>query len=259
MTERVVRPFAPQDIDELPTPVVSLPAEYPAGHHVRSHSHRRHQLVYACDGVMTVTTAAGAWVVPPERAVWMPAETEHAVRMHGPVSMRSLYIRADAAPGLPAACCVVTVPPLLRELIVAAMDIPPRYGADGPEGRMMAVILDRIRGLRTAPLHLPMPTDPRLKAVADALLDDPGDQRSLIAWAAGAGASGRTLARLFVRDTGMTFRQWRRQARLLATLTRLAAGEPVTTVALDLGYDSPSAFIAMFRKALGETPGRYFS
>ncbi len=256
----MMRPLIhPDEIEDLPRPIVTLANDYAHGHVIARHRHRRAQLVYASAGVLTVATAAGAWVVPPQRAVWVPALTEHRVRAQGRVSMRSLYIEPDAAPGLPAECCVVTVPPLLRELILAAMEFPRLYALDGPEARVMAVILDQIRAARIAPLHLPMPADARLRSVTEALVAAPGDDRTLAAWAAHAGASGRTLARLFLRETGMTFRQWRRQARLLAALTRLATGEPVTTVALDLGYDSPSAFIAMFRKALGETPGRYFS
>ena len=122
----------------------------------------------------------------------------------------------------------------------------------------MEVALDQIRAVRVTPLHLPAAVDRRLSTVTRAIAETPGDSRGLKDWAACAGASSRTLARLFLRETGMTFRQWRQQARLLSALTRLAAGQPVTTVALDLGYDSPSAFIAMFRRALGETPGRFY-
>jgi AraC-like DNA-binding protein len=150
------------------------------------------------------------------------------------------------------------VPPLLRELILRAVDLPALYDEDGPAGRLMQVILDQIDTLEIAALHLPTSAHPRLSPILDALLRYPEDDRALDAWGRQAGASGRTLARLFQRETGMSFRAWRQQARLLAALARLAADEPVTTVALDLGYDSLSAFIAMFRKATGTTPGRYF-
>ena len=247
------------DLDSLPRPVATLATDYPPGYVIARHSHRRAQLVHAAAGVMTVTTETGTWVVPPQRAVWVPALIEHAIEAHGRLAMRTLYIAPDAAPGLPKDCCVITVPPLLRELILEAMRIPPLYSTAGPGARILAVILDRIRVARVAPLHLPLPADPRLRRITDALSLDPGDRRRLSDWARTAGASDRTLARLFLSETGLTFRQWRQQARLLDALPRLAAGQPVTTVALDLGYESPSAFIAMFKRALGETPGRYFS
>ncbi len=249
----------PADIEDSPRPVVGLAGDYAGGHRIAPHRHRRAQLVYATAGVMAVTTERSAWVVPPQRAVWVPALTEHSIRMHGRVSMRALYIAPEAAPGSPHACCVVTIPPLLRELIHEIMGFPALGAPDAAQARVMAVVLDQIRAVRTTPLHLPAAVDPRLRTVTDSLAERPGDGRGLNDWAKTAGASGRTLARLFRRDTGMTFRQWRQQARLLAALTRLAADQPVTTVALDLGYDSPSSFIAMFRRALGETPGRFFS
>ena len=252
-------PIDPDDLDTMPRPVAALAADYPSGHVIARHSHRRAQLVHAAAGVMTVTTETGTWVVPPQRAVWVPALIAHAIKAHGRLAMRTLYVTPDAAPRLPKDCCVITVPPLLGELILEAMRIPPLYSMAGPGARIFAVILDRIRVARVAPLHLPLPADTRLRRITDALSLGPGDRRRLSDWATTAGASDRTLARLFLSETGLTFRQWRQQARLLDALTRLAAGQPVTTVALDLGYESPSAFIAMFKRALGETPGRYFS
>ena len=221
------------------------------------HRHRRAQLLFAIEGVMTVSTRDGTWVVPPQQAVWVPAETEHDVKSKQLLSMRSLYIDPSALGDLPVTCCVVSVPPLLRELIVRAVGFGFDYPPDGPEARLMAVIPDELARLDAEPLHLPLPTDVRLRAVTDALIADPGDGRDLKAWAKSAGASERTLARLFVKETGMTFGTWRQRRRLLAAIGRLAEGQPVTSVAFDLGYDSTSAFITMFRRTLGATPGRY--
>ena len=209
---------------------------------------------------MTVTAGPGAWVVPPGRAVWVPAGMEHTIQAHGRLAMRTVYVAPDAVPGLPVDCFVVNVSPLLRELILAAMTMtmPAHDPLAGPEARLAGVLLDQIRAARVAPLYLPYPSDSRLRRVADGLIADPGDARHLAAWAKTAGTSTHTLARLFAAETAMSFRQWRQQVRLLDALRRLASGQPVTTVALDLGYESPSAFIAMFRKALGTTPGRYF-
>ena len=147
---------------------------------------------------------------------------------------------------------------LLRELIVRAVAQPRLYDPDGPDGRLMAVILDQLERLAETPLHLPIPGDPRLRRITDALMKDPADGRRLSDWAATAGASSRTLARLFVATTGLTFGAWRQQARLLHAMRLLAHGEPVTTVALEVGYESPSAFVSAFACAFGTTPGRYY-
>jgi AraC-like DNA-binding protein len=243
---------------DVPRPVVCLAREYPAGHVIPVSRHVRGQLIYASRGVMTVNAPQGAWVVPPQRAVWVPPGTPHWTRATTALSMRTLYIDAALPLRLPAGCCVVTVSHLLRELIAAAMHIPARYDEDGAPGRLVAVLLDQLRTLPAAPLHLPLPSDERLGRLSAALRADPSDGRSLQAWGRAVGASSRTLARLFQRETGMGFRAWRQQVRLLAALERLAAGESVTAVALELGYETPSAFVAMFRRALGTSPGRYF-
>lgn len=246
------------EVEDVPRPVVTRPAKYPNGFVIPPHRHRRAQLVYAAEGVMTVTTEQGMWVVPPQRAVWVPALVEHSIRMTGQLLMCSLFITPDAVPGLPSVCCVVAVPLLLRALILHAVTLPRLYAPDSPDERLMMVILDQIQRLPVAPLYLPRPHDPRLQPIVEGLLQDPADTHTLTDWARTVGTSTRTLARLFLADTGMTFRHWGQQARLLEALRRLANREPVTTVALDLGYDSPSAFIAMFKRALGTTPGRYF-
>ncbi len=239
-------------------PVVAHAAEYDAGHRIQPHRHPVAQLIYAVTGVMTVTTADGTWVVPPQRAVWVPPLVTHAIRMTGAVGMRTVYMDPDAVTGLPTVCGVVHVGPLLRELVLRAVGVRQPYDADGADARIAAVLLDEIRAAPAAPLHLARPADPRALRVVRALEADPGDARTLAGWARTAGASSRTLARLFLRETGVSFRAWRQQLRLLRALERLADGQAVTTVAVDLGYDSPSAFIAMFRKALGTTPSDYF-
>jgi AraC-like DNA-binding protein len=245
-------------LEALPRPVVAFAHDYPAGHLITRHRHRRAQLLYAARGVMRVSTDLGIWVVPPQRAVWIPAGIDHEIGCSGVLGMRTLYVD-PALPGLPDACRVVDVPPLLRELILRAVTLPPLYDLGGPDGRLMQVILDQIETLEQAPLHLPMSRHPRLRPILETLTAHPEDATELDAWGRRLGASGRTLARLFQAETGMSFRAWRQQARLLAALTRLAAGDPVTTVALDLGYESVSAFIAMFRRATGTTPARYFA
>ncbi len=247
----------PGDLEDTGQPVVALASDHPGPHHFPLHHHFRAQLVYAVAGVMTVSTAEGTWVVPPQQAVWVPPGVRHEVKCATPLAMRTLYIHPAAAGGLPQTCCVVPVPPLLRELILAAVAVPERYPPDGPEARLMAVIPDRLRSLEPEPLHLPIPADRRLRAITDALTGHPADGRSLADWARTAGASERTLARLFRRETGMTFGAWRQRLRLLTAVGRLAEGRSVTSVAYDLGYDSSSAFVAMFRRELGQPPARY--
>jgi len=244
-------------LQALPQAVHAHASDYPAGHDIPPHTHRRAQLIHAAEGVMTVRTASGAWVVPPGLALWMPGGMQHEVHAVTPLRMRTLYVRTDAAPWLPTTYRVVTVPPLLRELVLRAVHVPSDYTLDSPAGRLMQVTLDQAHDLEEAPLHLPMPRDRRLHGLAETLIADPGDARDLADWSRRAGASERTLARLFVAETGLTFGNWRQRLRLLTAMTRLAAGEPVTTVALDLGYASPSAFTAMFRRRMGAAPTRY--
>jgi AraC-like DNA-binding protein/quercetin dioxygenase-like cupin family protein len=247
-----------EEITSIPRSVVAMAKDFPNGHLIPFHQHARSQLLYASSGVMTVTTASGIWVVPPLRAVWIPALVEHQINCSGRLSMRTLYIRPEVAPNLPQECCVVSVPPVLRELILHATTLTHLYKPDSPEERIMNVILDLVQTLKVAPLALPIPRDSRLQKICGGLAENPADNSTLEDWGKTVGATSRTLARLFRSEMGMSFIQWRQQVRILEGLRRLAIEEPVTTVALDLGYDSPSAFIAMFRKALGRTPGQYF-
>jgi AraC-like DNA-binding protein/mannose-6-phosphate isomerase-like protein (cupin superfamily) len=243
---------------EMRRPLVAHAARYADGERIPRHRHPVAQLIHAWQGVMSVRTDQGSWVVPPQRAVWVPPGVVHSIRMRGRVEMCTVYLEPRRVPDAPSGCCVVQVTPLLRELILRAAGFAPAAAETGPEARVAALLVDEIRAAPVAPLHLPEPRDPRLRAVTRALLRDPGDARSLSAWARQAGASARTLARGFLRETGMGFGVWRQQARLLRGLELLAEGEPVTGVALELGYAGPSAFIAMFRRSLGATPGRYF-
>ncbi len=249
----------PDDYMRVPRPIAAMAKDFPHRHHIPVARHERGQLVYAVSGVMTVTTPHGTWVVPPQRAVWVPPRTDHESRMSGRVQMRTLYLRRDAATTLPRCCCVMNVSPLLRELILAATEMSLVYDERGRDARVMRLILDELRSASDLPLHLPLPADRRLALICDAILAAPADARSLDDWAKAVGASTRTLARHFREETGMSFAAWRQQARLLESLRRLAAGEPVTKVALDCGYASASAFGAMFRRALGVAPSAYFA
>jgi AraC-like DNA-binding protein len=179
--------------------------------------------------------------------------------MLGAVHVRTLYIRTGLSPRLPTECCVVNVSPLLRELIVHTIQIGMLDRNVPWQKRLTGVILDQLQTLRTVPLKLPMPNDARALRVTEALRENPGDQRPLQQIAKGTGASKRTIERLFQSETGMTFGRWRQQLRMLEALRLLAAGKSVTTVSLEIGYDSTSAFISAFKTALGTTPGRYYA
>ncbi|WP_259783227.1 AraC family transcriptional regulator [Aestuariispira ectoiniformans] len=244
--------------DQLVRPVVVRGSDMRPGRRITAHAHDWGQLLYAAEGVMAVYTGQGNWVVPPERAVWIPPRTDHGLYAPHGVKFRSLHVGLEFCRLMANHCYVMAVSSVMREMLVRSADLPKDYDEDGPDGRFMRVIIDQMVAAKPVPLHLPMPGDLRLVQITEALVADPSDSRGLEDFARDVGASSRTLARLFDRELGMTFRQWRQQRRLMASLEMLAAGEAVTSVALDLGYDSPSAFIAMFKRTLGVTPTAYF-
>ena len=238
-------------------PVVGVAARFRKGDRVHAHWHDYAQLVYAVSGAMMVITDAGLWVVPPNRAVWLPEMEKHSFRMAADVEMRTLYVHPSLQPPDLTRACVIQVSPLLHELTQRVIDFGKAYSEASREGRLVAVLMDEIAAAPTEPLHVPSPRDPRLITLAGKIAANPADGRSLAAWGRELGASERTLARLFRRDTGMSFVKWRQQVRLLSALQMLAADTPVTRVAADLGYESTSAFITMFKKSLGFTPSQY--
>jgi AraC-like DNA-binding protein len=215
------------------------------------------QLVYASAGVMTVETDSGNWVIPPHRALWAPDGTRYRILMHGRVSVRTLYLRSSLG-AVPDELRAVNVSPLLRELVLHAVRTAPLHVDVAEDRRLIGVLLDQLATLSQAPLQLPLPRDPRSRALAARLMGDPRSTVRIEALARDVGASRRTLERLFLVETGMTIGRWRQRLRLLDALRRLAEGEPVTAVAHAVGYSTPSAFGAMFRQELGDTPGRYF-
>ena len=248
-----------REIEAYPLPVVCRVSDYPLNAIIDPHTHSKHQLVYAMQGVMVVQTEAGVWVVPPTRAIWMPAGMKHWIRCIGTVLMRSLFVTPDAAVDLPQTSQAVGISPLLRELIRAAAEVELPYTPKSRDGRLMRLLLDELHALPVLPLHLPQPADPRLQKICTQLQNAPDDVSTLTDWAEQLGVDVKTIQRLFARDTGMTFGQWRQQARLLHGLERLAQGERVLDVALALGYESPSAFAAMFKRQFGQTPSQFFS
>jgi AraC-like DNA-binding protein/quercetin dioxygenase-like cupin family protein len=239
--------------------LATLAYDFPGDHVIPEHFHPEDQLIFASKGVMTVRTKQGIWVVPPLRAVWIPAGTPHSVAILGPVSMRTLYFAPKLVRTEAAKCFVMNVSPLLRELILHACKFPKLRKEEPVQRRIIEMIADQLEAVHSIPLQLPHPTDRRAMRVVHALLAAPGRQRTLAALCEDCGASKRTIERLFVAETKMTFSQWRQQLRLLHAMQLLASGEKVTGAAMDAGYSSASAFIVMFRRQLGQTPRRYFA
>jgi AraC-like DNA-binding protein/quercetin dioxygenase-like cupin family protein len=239
--------------------IATFTRDYPAGHRIRLHFHDRDQLLYASRGVMTVLTGKDTWVVPTYRAVWIPARVVHSITMSGAVAMRALYLKPRLAAALPRSCCVVNVSPLLKELLLHACGSPALSRRIHWQRHLIDVIVDQLERIQMVPLQLPNPSDSRARRIAAVLLADPGDRRPLEKICGVSGASKRTVERLFQDEIGMTPGKWRQQLRLMQALRLLADGAKVTQAAVDTGYSTPSAFIAMFRKALGRTPKSYFS
>ncbi len=248
-------PISRQPLAEPPTGLSTITRHLPAGGGVTAHRHDVHQIVHAGRGVLSVITDAGSWVAPATRALWIPAGTVHRHRAHGQTVLHAVGIPADNNPlGLDRPA-VLAVGPLLRELIIA-YSRPELVDTD--EGsRILAVLLDQLRHSPQQALHLPVGRDSRLVAVCELLRADPADQRTLAALGADVGAGERTLTRLFAAEMGMTFPQWRTQLRLHHALRLLAEDVAVTTVAHRCGWSSASAFIDVFRRAFGHTPGAH--
>jgi AraC-like DNA-binding protein len=226
--------------------------------HISStHSHEWDQLTYAASGVMRVHTETATWLVPPHRAVWLPAGVKHTEEMHAPVSVRTLYLAPMLAKGLPRETCMVNIPALMRELIMHICRIGVLDRKKPAQAHLISVLLDELVGAPDVPLQLPMPRDPRARRLAALLQDAPDDDGSVADLSRRAGASRRTMERLFLGETKMTVGEWRRRLRLLHGMRLLAGGESVTNAAIDAGYASTSAFIAAFKRTFGMTPSRY--
>ncbi|VVE78818.1 AraC family transcriptional regulator [Pandoraea sputorum] len=224
----------------------------------QTHHHPSGQLLGLFNGLISVRTNLGTWVVPTSRAVWVPPHCPHAAFSHGPFNGWAVYVRPDHCAGLPDQPRAIEVSGLLREAVVRAGQWA-LAEPDRAQANIMNVILDEIAVSPADAFRLPMPSHPRLRRIAAALIDDPANDRSLDAWADWSSTSTRTVSRRFVEETGLTFTAWRQRARLLRGLELLAAGQSVGAVALDLGYDNASAFIALFRRTFHTTPGRYFA
>ncbi|MEU6375059.1 helix-turn-helix transcriptional regulator [Streptomyces sp. NPDC046909] len=243
------------DVDHLDRAVLPIGTDYPPGHVLDWHEHRRAQLLYGATGVMVVDTADGTWTVPPERAVLIPPATRHRVHMLG-VTTRSLYVEPGAVPWWPAVCTVVDVPPLLRELLLASAEFAPDYSRSGREGTIAELLLHEIAARAPLPFHVGIPASADLAALCRAYLATPDAGVTNTVWAARTAMSERAFTRRFRTETGESPAVWRSRARLLAAVPLLRTAS-VSEVAGRLGYASPAAFTAAFTRAFGMPPSRF--
>jgi AraC-like DNA-binding protein len=247
----------PDEFEDVDRPIVGVGNDYPPLYELALHTHRRGQLLHASRGVVAVSTPEGAWVAPPQRAVWIPAGVPHSVRMVGTVSTRSVMIASDTAIPLGNKCRVIGVSPLLTLLLSEAAELPAEYDEDCRDGLVMQLLVAEIERAPVIRLAVPFPADTALAARCHHFLEKPDTRSTIDEWADTLAMNRRSFTRLFRRETGMSFIEWRQQACLATALPRLAAGEPVTTIALDLGYDSPTSFSTMFKRIVGTTPSSH--
>lgn len=247
----------PALVEDIARPIVAIGNEYPPSFELDWHQHRRGQLLYAARGVAVVSTPHGAWVAPPERAVWTPGGCRHAIRMVGEVSTRSVLIEPGVFGSLGDSNKVIQVSALLRSLLEAACEIEPEYDVAGRDGMVMALLLAELARAPTVPLAVPFPKTPEIARKCQRFLEAPSPHDTIDLWSADLGMGRRAFTRIFRKQTGLSFGAWRQQACVLVALPRLAAGESVTTVAIDLGYESPAAFTTMFKRLIGVAPSHY--
>lgn len=241
----------------VPGPIHPIVEDLPRFRGV-AHRHGLGEVIYAVEGVVSVATSEGTWVVPPDRAVWIPAGVEHTTRSHGPVRFRALFVSPQAEADFPPRPCAVEVSALLREAIRRFTELPPNETASDFATCLTRLILAELRFTALPSLELPRPRDPRLVALCDAVFESPAEDIPLEAAATRCGVSRAGFMRLFRAETGTSWGRWCRHARLFTGLTLLAEGYSVLSAALDCGYQSPSAFAAAFRETLGRTPREWF-
>ncbi len=255
----MVRNVHIDEVDALACPLIAMGRDYPDGCVLAAHRHRRGQLLSSATGVLVLSTPQGRWMMPPHCGLWIPPGIVHEVRMIGAVATRSLYLAPERTSGLPDHCEVVGLSPFLRSLIAKALDVPVDYDPDSHAGALMALIQHEMRQLPVQPLSLPFPANAALAERCRRFLLQPTTHETIDRWSGSLGISRRAFTRLFRHETGLSFVEWRQRACLLTALPRLVAGEPVTTVALDLGYDNPAAFTTMFKRTLGASPRTYLA
>ncbi|QNQ11625.1 AraC family transcriptional regulator [Sphingomonas alpina] len=249
------------DPDEIHRPIVTVGIAIAEVRKIEIdfHRHRKGQFLLVQQGALSCEVEEGLWIVPPRSAIWIPGGALHAVKTTGALEGYNAFVDPDFCARLPKLCCAVSVSPLLRELLIRSARLPPLYEEGGAESRLVMVLLDEIASARAEDLHLPMPSDQRLRRIVELMIDCPADRGTMDVWAGRAGLSERSLARLIARETGMSFSRWRQQLGVMLAVKWLAGGASIKQVASDLGYESLPSFVTMFRKAIGVSPGRYMA
>lgn len=233
--------------------------QWPADSHIPLHHHNTAQFIYAAQGTLTLEMPEHILVVPPTRAVWIPAHMNHSIYCSSALDLLTFQFAQDKLPIDTRQCRIVQVSALLRACMLKVEQFPQQYQADTAQGRLAAVLLDEINAAPITPFQLPMPKDKRAKKIAYLFLNQPDTRHPMKDWADQAGASERTLSRIFQAETAQSFGAWQQQARISKSLELLANGSNVTDTALAVGFQSSSAFIAVFNKTIGMTPAKYFT
>ena len=248
-------PWPDLNVDDPSAPVIAVRVDADGTKaEVPDHQHRKGQLVFPLGGGVTCRVRGGLWMAPPHCAVWIPSGVPHSNRATANARLYFVYIEAELV-DLPDRCCTLSISPLVRELIVELSD---RVQHDDARAeRLIGVLLGELPDMPVQQLHLPPPSEPRLQRIAAALAENPADRRTLAQWAKSVALSESSLARLVAKETGLTFGRWRQQLHLIVAIRELASGASVQHISADLGYESVTAFITMFKKALGKPPGKY--
>jgi len=255
-----LRPDDDFDPEHVPRAIAAVGFDmFTKGMEMPIHRHRKAQLVLTLRGIVRCEADQGVWIVPPRCAVWIPGDLPHSMTVAGNVEAYFLFVEPDAAPTLPGQCSTLSISPLLERLLMHVTQMPVLYDVDGADGRIATVLLDQLSLAPVENLNFPMPIDAKLRKIAAAMMADPSDRATIDGWGLRMAIAPRTLTRILQRETGMSFGRWRQQLHILIALQRLAQGASVQTVALDLGYEGASAFVTMFRKALGKPPARYLA
>jgi AraC-like DNA-binding protein len=247
------------DVDHIPRPVVTVSAVVSTRWEHPLHQHRRSHLIYSVRGVLNCEVERGAWIVPPNCALWIPGSTPYSIRGTGETETYCLFVEPDAAPNLPRNCCTLAVSPLMRELLFEVSQFPELYPLGGKEELTVSLLLEELSAARYEGFYFPMPSHPRLRQLAEMLRADPADNAPIVTWAKRICMTERTMSRILRDEIGMSFGRWRRQLHIVLALQLLSQGETVQAIASQLGYESASGFVTMFRKAVGTSPAKFLA
>lgn len=257
MTGEVKIDYQPFDPDSVDLPVISVLLQTSGKEdELPMHVHRKGQMVVALTGSVMCRSPSGWWIVPPNGAVWIPGGIPHSNHASDFAKLYVIFISPDEA-DLPTDCRSFTITPLIRELIRSLARLPPDYPKESPASRLARVLLDQLAQLAPDDVFLPISDNHRLQQIASSLLDNPADRSTIAEWGRRYAMSERTLARLVLSETGMTFGRWRERLHIIIALQRLSAGASVHAVSLELGYEGPNSFITMFKKTMGQSPGKF--